>query len=295
MPVITLLIVDIDNTLFDWFDFWYNSFTAMVNAVLDRTQIDRDVLLREIREVHQRHGTTEYTWVLQDVPSVSALPKSLQQQVIDAGRVAFSEARERTAHLYVDVDSTLRAVKRTGARIVGFTESQSFYTIQRLLRFGLDGVLDALYCREEHVKPADVDLESLRSRPPDAYILKKTSVVELKTHNRKPDQQILLRIASDFQAPLDQVLYVGDSKMKDIYMAQRAGVHDAFAEYGQSMNRQGYDLLRAVSSWTSEEIAKEKLMAIEVKPTVVLKSFSELFRYFTFVGPEQLQVKGSAQ
>lgn len=293
MPIITLLIVDIDNTLFDWFDFWYHSFSAMIEAILKCAPLERRLLLNEIRDVHRRHGTTEYTWLLQELPSVLALPEPLQAEVIKAGRGAYRDVRERTSRLYENVYSTLREVKNSGSRVVGFTESQVFYTVQRLKRFKLDGVLDALYCREEHRTPVDVNLETLRSKPAHAYVLKNTRIVTLATHNRKPDPRILLRIASDFGAAPDNVLYVGDSKMKDIYMAQQAGVHDAYAEYGQSMNKEGYDLLRSVSSWTDEEIATEKIMALEVKPSVVLKNgLAEILQHFTFSGPEQINVTG---
>lgn len=287
-PVITLMIVDIDNTLFDWFAFWYSSFSAMVDAVLARANIDREILLQEIRAVHQKHGTTEYSWILQELPSISVLPDERQREIINAGRIAYRDARQRTSYLYASVDVTLLEIKRKGAHIVGFTESQSFYTIQRLLGFGLDGVLDALYCREEHSRPPNVDLETVRSRPHESYVLRKTRLVELATHNRKPDPEILLRIARDFHAPLDNVLYVGDSKMKDIYMAQQARVHDAHAEYGQAMYKEGYDLLRAVSSWSSDEIAKEVVMEQAVTPTVVLRhGLAEIFEHFRFSAPPQ--------
>lgn len=31
----TVLITDLDNTLFDWFSIWYNSFNAMLNKVVE--------------------------------------------------------------------------------------------------------------------------------------------------------------------------------------------------------------------------------------------------------------------
>jgi FMN phosphatase YigB (HAD superfamily) len=281
MPSINLLIVDIDNTLFDWFFFWHSSFDAMISTVVERSNISRERLLDEARLVHQHNGTSEYAWLLQNLPSVAALPDSLRCSVIDSGRRAFRHARDKAEHLYDDVAETLRVVKGTGAKIAAFTESQSFYTIQRLLRFGLDGVLDVLYCTDEHDNPAD--LRSIRSKPDDAYHMKNTKVVVLPLKTKKPDPNILLTIVSDFHIAPDRSLYVGDSKMKDIFMAQQAGVHDAYAKYGQSMDREGYDLLRSVSHWTDEDIEREKTMAVDVAPTVSLEAgLSEILSHFRF-------------
>lgn len=288
MPRIALLIVDIDNTLFDWFDVWYTSFGAMLDAVLATTGIDRTVLLEEIRELHRRHATTEYTWLLHELPSIAMLPHVRRNEVIDAGRMAFSSAKRRTSRLYPHVLDTLARVKQSGSRIAGYTESQTFATSQRLHRFGLDGILDALYCRREHEAPRDLDLARLGNRPPDAYLPKTTRVYEMAAHRRKPDAQSLLDIVRDFGALPREVLYVGDNKVKDVYMAQQAGVHDAHAEYGQSLQRKGYDLLRAVSSWSDAEIEAERSVAGDVLPTVVLRSdLSEIFQHYTFCGPRE--------
>lgn len=285
LPVIRLLIIDIDNTVFDWFHFWFHSFNAMVNQVLRHVRVERPALLDEIREVHQRHKTTEYSWVLEELPSIARLPKSRRDDTIRVAQHEYREARKRTEHLYPGVYSTLSQIKQKGTKLVGFTESQRFYTIQRLMRFGLDGLLDVLYCTKEHGTPSGIDLAKERSKPAEAYLPKSMKVVELQTDIRKPNPQVLLSIVSELRATPRETLYIGDSKMKDVYMAQGAGVHDAYAEYGDSMNKAGYDLLRAVSSWTGDEIAKEKVMAVEVTPTIVLQhSFAEILSHFRFSG-----------
>ena len=42
-------ITDLDNTLFDWVDVWYNSFSAMLSKVLGISGVDEETLKAEIR------------------------------------------------------------------------------------------------------------------------------------------------------------------------------------------------------------------------------------------------------
>ena len=281
---IDLLILDIDNTLFDWFEFWSVSFHAMLDAVLAEGTIDRDRLLDEIRIVHQEHGTSEYAFLLQSVPCIAELPVGKRDSIIRAGREAFRKAREASERLYPDVKRTLEAIKACGTRLVAYTESQRYYTTRRLIRFGLDGLLDAVYCAEDHDIPEGTDLVKLRSESPEYYDLQKTIVVKLSRSLRKPNPSILQRIMVDFSSSPQHTAYVGDSLFKDVSMAQGAGVFDVFAAYGESRNRKGYDLLRRVSHWTDSHIASEKNTGDEVRPSVTLRGgFEEILEYFSFV------------
>ena len=47
----TTVITDIDNTLFDWFEFWYNSFESMLTKIEEISGIPRKDLLPEIKEI----------------------------------------------------------------------------------------------------------------------------------------------------------------------------------------------------------------------------------------------------
>ena len=82
-------------------------------------------------------------------------------------------------------------------------------------------------------------------------------------------------------------MYVGDSLMKDVAMAQAVGAIDVLAEYGVSVNREGYELLRRVSHWTEADIERERQLAASptVIPRYVLKQqFSELLDIVDFDG-----------
>ena len=134
-----VLITDLDNTLFDWVDLWHACFNAMMSKVVDISGIPFDDLKPEIRKVHQRHGTSEYSFLLEELPSLSRkfIGKNLVevfQPAIDAYR---AERRKKLA-LYPTVAETLLKIKGTGAAVVGYTESMAFYSNYRVRRLGLD-------------------------------------------------------------------------------------------------------------------------------------------------------------
>src|SRR4051794_21961380 len=70
--------------------------------------------------------------------------------------------RDQNLKLYPSVFPSLWELKKRGTKIVAYTESMSFYSAYRLKRFGLDGVIDALFSPEDHIVPAGVSLDKLR-------------------------------------------------------------------------------------------------------------------------------------
>jgi phosphoglycolate phosphatase len=74
--------------------------------------------------------------------------------------------------------------------------------------------------------------------------------------------------------------------MKDIQMAQKAGVLDVWAKYGTSQHKQEYALLRKVTHWTDQEVEKERAVIKDARvvPTYTLHlSFKELLDLFEVV------------
>jgi hypothetical protein len=100
----------------------------------------------------------------------------------------------------------------------------------------------------------------------------------------KPNARILLDIIAEIGADPNEVIYIGDSKMKDIVMANRAGVTSVYAKYGYAQDRPEYNLLRRVSHWTDYQIQRETFdFGRSGEPRVVLNGqFDEVLSHFEF-------------
>ena len=286
LPKVSLLVTDLDNTLWDWFEIWYRSFSALLDGIVRISGIPKDVLYGEIREIHQRRGTSEYSFLIGEMPSLQKLHSGadLQEVYRDAFEASRS-ARHEVLELYPEVSKTLRAIKKAGTKIAAYTESLAFVTAARVKYLGLDGVLDVLYSPPDHDFPHGVSAEDLRRFEPNDYGLKHTEHRHTPRGLLKPAPEVLRQIIAEMDDS-QGVVYVGDSLMKDIAMAQAVGAIDVWAEYGDSQDRPEYKLLQDVSHWTDADVKREAEIRKRphVAPSVTLqRSFGELFDHFEFV------------
>lgn len=268
-PLKHVLVMDLDNTLWDWFAAWHSSFSSMLGVLVNDSGVPQGVLETQLRTLHQRYGTVEYANALSEVPALIEAAGGLEpwRAFPRAVQMLRMESRRHT-QLYPGVYQTLMWLRRAGITLIGYTESLSYWTAWRLQRTGLDGVIDVLYSSPDHDLPRGKAFEDMRSQPEDAYKLKITRHRHVPKGVTKPNMQVLITILEEngFQ-PLEAI-YIGDSLMKDVAMAQSAGVTDVHAKYGEAQQRPEYDLLRRVTHWTDEDVERERAHMGPQKPVV---------------------------
>lgn len=281
---ISTIITDLDNTLWDWLDIWHRPFAAMLDQLVRRSGLPRHQLEAEIRAVHQQHGTSEYAFVVEELPSLRRLhPGEDPTEVYASAIAAYRNARDEALKLYPGVYETLLSLRNKGCLLVAYTESMAFYTNYRLRKTGVDQLLDVLYSPADHELPRDRN--EIRTRPPAHYELRRTIHRHTPPGELKPNPDVLRTILADLQVDAGESLYVGDSKEKDVAMAQAVGVLDVWAAYGPPQRREAYEQLRRVSHWPDRDVEAEKrTLALDVvKQTVSISSFSELLAVAEFV------------
>jgi len=286
--VIDTVILDLDNTLFDWFAYWYASFRPVYDEILAVSGKSVEEIEADIRKVHQARRTSEYSFLIEEIDALSNIRST------DDIRESFKDALERSRmgrdhalKLYPSVFPSLWELKKKGTKIVAYTESMGFYSAYRLKRFGLDGVIDVLFSPEDHEIPAGVSVEKLRRLPDEFYQLQVTEVRHTPLGELKPNPGVLLDIIKAIGADLKRCVYIGDSLFKDVAMAHAVGVLDVHAQYGESQRRPEYSLLQRVSHWTEKDVERERgiiAKGLDFSPSVVLKdSFAEIFMHCDFV------------
>lgn len=273
MPV-SVIITDLDNTLYDWVDIWFNSFRPMLDEIVRISNIPEVRLIEEIKVIHQRHGTSEYSLLIEEIPSLQALHPGENLSVLyDDAIHAFRKGRKAALRLYPSVEETLREIKSSGGYIVAYTESREFHSQQRLIRTGLDELIDVLYSPKDHALPDGISPTDLRTQSASSYVLRHSTQKYTPKGHIKPDSNVLRDIISDVGATVNECVYIGDDLVKDVSMAQGAGVLDAWAKYGKAHHREEYDLLRAVTHWKPESVEKQKSVTEhEVRPSIILDS-----------------------
>jgi phosphoglycolate phosphatase len=274
----TLLITDVDNTLFDWQTLWFETFSAMSEKVIEISGVDPDTYHAECSVIHQKYGTSEYSHLLEELPCLQAIYGSDIFPTLQPAVDAFRVARTATLKLYDGVIETLETLRASGTMIAAYTESLAFYTSYRFRKLGLDGLISYLYSPADHLMP--VSREAIRKYDSATYELKGTAHRFTPEGELKPNPDILLTIITELGYSPEQTAYVGDNPLKDVYMAQQVGVLDIHAAYGAGQHRkEEYDLLKKVTHWTPEMVAREQaaLRPGAITPTHTLsESFAEL-------------------
>lgn len=277
-----LLITDVDNTLFDWQHVWYETFSAMIDRVRAISGIDEDQIYRECSVIHQKYGTSEYSHLLEELPCLRRIYGNNVTEIMQPAIDDFRSARRAHLELYPTVLETLAELSAKSVTVAAFTESKAFYTSYRFRKLGLDGPVGFLYSPPDHDLPVE-DVSTIRKYAPETYQLNHTQHRFTPEGEVKPNPDILLTIISDLGFSIDEAIYVGDKVLKDVWMAQEAGVLDVHAAYGAAEHRPEYDLLRKVTHWTPEMVERERtsLNPGNITPTHTLdNNFQEILQLF---------------
>ena len=256
----------------------------MVDEAVRITRCDREKLLDDFKEVHQKHHDSEHPFSLLETATIADLYSDKSnvelKELLDPAFYAFNAIRKKTLVLFPGVKETLDALKSNGIMMVAHTESNLFAVIDRMKRLSLTEYFQKIYCRER----------SLGNHPDDKVSKNWVSdfpmekVKELTRHQRKPDETVLLEICSSCGIPPGHAAYVGDSMARDILMAKRADVFAIWAAYGARHDSENYGKLVRITHWTPEDVEREKQLAKQaqsIRPNFVAESsFADILKPF---------------
>lgn len=275
-----LLVCDLDNTLYDWVAYFVPAFYAMVDEVVRITACDRERLLDDFRAVHRRHHDAEHPYAVLETQTIRDLfpqrkPSEILAALTPAIR-AFNTVREQTLRLYPGVREGLDSLLASSVVLVAHTESKLHAVEDRMTRLNLTKYFRHIYCREraifEHPNPTRDE------KHPSEFPMDR--VHELSHHQRKPDPSVLLEICKRESIALSDTAYVGDSLVRDVLLAKRAGVLAIWAKYGIAHQKSEYEQLVRVTHWSAADVTREKELAKDAqqaRPDLVLdRSFLEL-------------------
>lgn len=265
--MIKLLVSDLDDTIYDWSGFFVPAFYAMADEIAAITGIDEDALLDEYRMTHQRLGSVEYPYATLQLPSIrKKYPKLSDDELKQVFRPAFQKfnsIRNSHLHLFSGAEAALDTLYNNGITLIGYTESSQETGVYRLQKLGVEKYFKHIYAFESGFQSSYAANEKV-----------------IPVHRRKPDVELLSGICQREGYLPGEVVYVGDSLTKDVYMAKAAGVTAVWANYFREDNDYSEKLLK-ITSWLPEDYEREKALARhlernDIKPDYVIHSFCEL-------------------
>jgi FMN phosphatase YigB (HAD superfamily) len=281
-PVVNAVILDMDNTLYDWVGYFVPAVQAMIAEAARLLGVDQDLVRDDLRAVHVARGNTEHPFALLETRTVARclpdLNRKERHDILRPAFAAFNEVRTQRLHLYPGVLESLQKIKATGCRLFGHTEATDVNITSRSRSLGLDDTLEAIYAPRFRGSPHP--LGTNREKPVERVLVR-----PLQSTARKPDPDAIQLILHDAGVEPDRCLYVGDSLSKDVAMAKSSGMLSAWARYGIDHDPQLWRELVGLSHWDAAAVAAAKNRPPEpsdVQPDVVLNSFDELLDHFVF-------------
>lgn len=277
-----LLVTDLDNTLYDWVTPFARAVRSMVRELAPLLAVSEERVYAELKLVHRRHHNSEHPFASFEIPSVKRrFPGASPAELLDELAVplaAFDAARTTWLRLFDGVEETLAALRSQGVVIVGHTEAIGPIARSRLRMLGIERYFASIYCIEAELGPHP---------SPDYAPAGTVTLYPVPRADRKPNPQLLRDICASEGARLVQSAYVGDSLVRDVWMAKRAGVCAVWARYGHSWSEEDWATVVRVSHWTAEDVRREQRLresARNVHPDFTIGAFSELLGIVPSVG-----------
>jgi len=282
-----LLVLDIDNTIFDWVQYYIPAFEQQLRFVSNLTNIPYETLCSESKEVFEEHHSIEYPFVVQQLPSILSyynndINKMLNECVEPARQQFKAYAKLKP---YKGVATTLQALKEKDIKIVALTDAPRYISMWRLQHLELLHYFDAIYGLQDPKLPIlnnqpvvtnDILIKHLNRKSfgflgkirilPDEY--EKPSVKGMK--------MILIDYEMDEKKDRKHVIYVGDNLKKDIKLADALDITSVWFKPGTNVDASLYT--------TMQEFAPGKFIYRNVseqatetpKPDHIVNDFSEI-------------------
>ncbi len=272
-----LIIFDIDNTLYNFVDFFGPTFRSMVHALANVSKISEEKIIANAKSVYQQAGTLEHQILIRNMPIFSDLPKDTLDKYVITARQAFSRTRKVHLKPYDHIRNVLELAKEDNCKCILLTNAPVYHVHKRLVDLSLFEFIDGLLAW----KGSAIDQED--SEHYRKYVNKIRSisnklemVVELNDNQRKPSTYAY-ELVKEKYSNIGNFFVVGDSVTKDLTPAKKCGYRTIFAKYGTIVNQKNLDTLIEITPWSEDEIKTNH--TIDYDPDYIADSASQILEF----------------
>ncbi|WP_234532985.1 HAD family hydrolase [Streptomyces shenzhenensis] len=263
-----ILITDLDNTLYDWIDYFGPCFRAMVEELSSATGVDPDELHHQFQAVYSRHQAPEYRWAIRELEFLRSRQPAEVDRLVWSGFSAFVRSRREHLRLYPGVRDTLETLRARGFTVIGVSNAPIREVLRRVRCLRLQEQLDALVAWEgSHTG----DRHLAHRTAPTGLALRTFTDAKQKPSTRP------YREALRYFAPEDhgKVIVIGDSVANDLVPGRNIGAVTVWARYGSGYAPENYATVRRLSFWKPEKL-KDVYDSGVMEPDEVIDDFTQL-------------------
>jgi len=270
-----ILLTDIDNTLYDFVDFYGMAFRGMLHVLSKQLRAPEERLLLEFKSVFQVTGTLDYQFLIQSLASARHLTGEPLDRLIRYGRIGFDRVKRKRLVPYPGILDALKLLERGGVSIIGVTNAPYYHAIRRLQDIGAFQFFSGLVAWEGKSPPSDDERAVARYRSVRELAMSRLRVFELfpkELSKPNPFPFLLLKERLDCGA---SVFSLGDSISKDLAPSAVLDARTIWARYGTVVNQRNLQTVLEITPWSDTDI-KQHSSAGERAPDYVIDGPEEI-------------------
>ena len=276
-----LLVLDIDNTLFDWLPYYSESNTALLATLAEMIDVPYPLLLEEFKHLSAQHSK-ETSFVLQELPSLADRAAQVDcEEVYQRCSEVFLQKATAALTPYPGTVVTLATTKRyrPHVKIVALTDSPASEAVWKIAQLDLAPYFDGVYGLDKSpLVPSSAVLAEIIT----ACQQYRGTIKYMPSACEKPSTRGLEMIMRDFglnASEKDKVIYVGDNLKKDIALGKKAGVLTCWSEFGVPADN--YSLSKTLALSPAIKIRQNVPDRADLRlcPDVTLSKFSDILNH----------------
>ena len=276
------LITDLDNTLYNWVDFFAPSFRGAVHALHKATGISEDLISHSFREVFQERGSLEYPAQAREL---AIFANTSQTELEALNRVifgSFNRVFNATLRLYDGALECLNWCYGNRIPVIALTNAPLSLARRRLIHLGVNKYFKALAAprsfeqgeRSSRIEPNlalfPEDEDPSRRRLDDRL----NCIYELSDSEMKPSPAGFERIMSDLMRQDSSAFAIGDSLLKDLAPAHKLGAVTIWAKFGTKVDLNNMQTLYGITPWSAKQI--ETAYCSKFEPDYTAESWQDV-------------------
>lgn len=257
-----VLILDLDNTLYDWNDAYSSSFMALVNYHQKIFSLSESEVINNFKRYFKKKGTLELLPTFEYIQSYknSNFKESDLQIIANESCQFFLNAWKQNIQLYSEVYETLKVLKIKGVKIIAFSDVSMFWATYRLNCLKILSDFDKIYAPIDNIiLPDYVKTNPMKYRVIDEQ-------------QRKPNSAVIAEIIKYYNTNHKNTFMLGDNLNKDMKCAYDIKIISIWAKYGTKHGSTSGKILRSITPWT------KSTTPCLITPDYTIDSFSEVLK-----------------
>lgn len=257
-----VIILDLDNTLYDWNDAYTISFMSLVNLHHELFSISEKDVIVNFKKYFKKQGTLE---ILPTLDYMITYPNNHLNETelkILANKSCqfFLDAWKKNISLYEGVYEAIKTLKSNDIKIIAFSDASMFWATYRLRCLKILSAFDKIYAPLDNIKLPDCIINN-----PQKYRV-------IDKQRRKPNTSVVEEIIKCYDIDCQNVFMLGDNLNKDIECASNTGINSIWARYGTKHSSNSGKLLRNITPWTKTDTSSL------ISPDYTIDNFIELIK-----------------